>query len=195
MGVAIKHQTLADAVVPSVYGLPRVALALLCSGLIALSAQLVIWLPYTPVPVTGQTLAVVLTGALLGPRWGVLAVLFYIAEGSLGWPVFHGGTGGWIRLIGPTGGYLVGFVVAAFVVGCLARRGWDRRFLTALAMMLAGQAVILALGAAWLAQFGPVGQALINGVIPFLPGELIKSLLAAAALPFGWKILAQLGNA
>lgn len=189
MPVAVKNQTLVEVAFPSLQGLQRVALALGFSGLIGLSARLVIPLPFTPVPITGQTFAVLLAAALLGPRLGVLAVVFYLIEGGLGLPVFRGGSHGWMHIAGPTGGYLLGFVAAAYGVGQLARRGWDRGLARAVAMMLAGEAVILTLGALWLVRFVGVDRVLIAGVIPFLPGSIVKSLLAAALLPWGWKAL------
>jgi biotin transport system substrate-specific component len=97
------------------------------SVFIALLAQVAIPLPFSPVPITGQTFAVLLVGVLLGSRRGGLGVLLYLLEGAAGLPFFAGGTAGLARLAGPTGGYLVGFVVAAIVVGLLAERGWDRR--------------------------------------------------------------------
>jgi biotin transport system substrate-specific component len=147
-------------------------------------------LPFSPVPVTGQTLAVLLVGALLGSRRGSLAVLAYIAQGLAGLPVFAGGALGMARLLGPTGGYLVGFVAAAFLVGLLAERGWDRRVLTTAAAMMLGNLVIYAIGALWLAPFvGGPEQALATGVLPFIPGDLVKIAAAALLLPAGWKLL------
>jgi biotin transport system substrate-specific component len=172
------------------------ALVLAGSWLIALSAQVAIPLPFSPVPVTGQTLAVLLVGALLGSRRGSLAVLAYIAQGLAGLPVFAGGALGMARLLGPTGGYLVGFVAAAFLVGLLAERGWDRRVLTTAAAMMLGNLVIYATGALWLAPFvGGLKQALATGVLPFIPGDLVKIAAAALLLPAGWKLLRWSGGA
>jgi biotin transport system substrate-specific component len=166
------------------------------SWLIALSAQVAIPLPFSPVPVTGQTLAVLLVGALLGSRRGSLAVLAYIAQGLAGLPVFAGGALGMARLLGPTGGYLVGFAAAAFLVGLLAERGWDRRVLTTAAAMILGNLVIYAIGALWLAPFvGGLEQALATGVLPFIPGDLVKIVAAALLLPAGWKLLRWSGGA
>ncbi len=172
------------------------ALVLGASLVIALSAQVAIQLPFSPVPITGQTMAVLLVGALLGSRRGALAVLAYIAEGLAGLPVFAGGAAGLTRLFGPTGGYLVGFVAAAFLVGWLAERGWDRRFGTTLAAMTLGNLVIYGVGAVWLAVFvGGVSRAWSLGVVPFLPGDAIKIVLAAVLLPGGWKLLGMRGQA
>lgn len=166
------------------------ALVLAGSWLIALSAQVAVPLPFSPVPVTGQTAAVLLVGALLGSRRGSLAVLVYIAQGAAGLPVFAGGAFGLSRVLGPTGGYLLGFVAAAFLVGLLAERGWDRRPLTTAAAMTLGNIVIYTVGALWLAVFvGGLRQALAVGVVPFLPGDLLKIAVAAILLPAGWKLL------
>ncbi|MCS7251828.1 MAG: biotin transporter BioY, partial [Thermoflexus sp.] len=119
----------------------------------ALMAQISIPLPFTPVPITGQTLAVLLVGAALGSRRGALSIATYVLEGALGLPVFAGGTAGISRLQGPTGGYLIGFVAAALITGWLAERGWDRRPLSTALAMLAGNAVIYLFGLPWLALF------------------------------------------
>jgi biotin transport system substrate-specific component len=163
------------------------------SLLTAAAAQVVVPLPFTPVPLTGQTFAVLLTGALLGPRLGALAMLAYLAEGAAGLPFFRGGAGGPAHLAGPTAGYLFAFPAAAFVTGLLAERGWDRRFVTAAAAMALGSLVILAGGWAWLALMsGAGGEAFRLGVAPFLPGDVVKIALAAATLPAGWSLLRRL---
>ena len=159
------------------------------SLLTAISAQAVIPLPWTPVPITGQTFAVLLTGALLGPRLGALSLALYLLEGGLGLPFFAGGAAGAARLAGLTGGYLLSYPFAAALVGWLATRGWDRRPLTMLAAMLLGSVVIFALGAGWLAHFVGPSHALTAGVLPFLPGDMVKALLAAGLVPLGWRWL------
>jgi len=165
------------------------------SLLTALAAQVVVPLPFTPVPLTGQTFAVLLTGALLGPRLGALAMLAYLAEGAAGLPFFRGGAGGVGHLSGATAGYLFAFPAAAYVTGYLAERGWDRRFLTAAAAMALGSLVVLACGWAWLAlTLGSGAQAFRLGVAPFLPGDVVKIALAAAVLPSGWALLRRLGR-
>ncbi|HEX8355135.1 MAG TPA: biotin transporter BioY [Pyrinomonadaceae bacterium] len=172
--------------------------ALLVAGfslLTALAAQAVVPLPFTPVPLTGQTFAVLLTGALLGPRLGALAMLAYLAEGAAGLPFFRGGAGGVTHLSGATAGYLLAFPAAAYVTGYLAERGWDRRFVTAAAAMALGSLVILASGWGWLALMSGSGaEAFRFGVVPFLPGDIVKIALAAAALPAGWALLRRLGR-
>ncbi|HHS97272.1 MAG TPA: biotin transporter BioY [Chloroflexi bacterium] len=159
------------------------------SLLIGLGAQVAIPLPFSPVPVTGQTLAVLLTGAMLGSRRGSLAVLFYLAEGLAGLPVFAGGTAGIGHLLGPTGGYLLGFVAAAFVTGWLAERGWDRKWWTTLLAMLIGNGVLYAFGLSWLSTFVGGRAAFGLGMLPFIPGDLIKAVVAATLLPSGWRVI------
>lgn len=160
---------------------------LLGSWLIAVLAQ--VRVPIGPVPITGQTLGVLLVGALLGSRQGPLSVTIYLGQGFIGLPVFTGGTTGLARLTGPTGGYLIGFVVAALVVGWLSERGWSRRFTTAAAAMLLGSVCVYALGLPWLASFIGTGAALRLGLLCFIPGDLLKLLLAAAAVSGGWLVL------
>lgn len=161
------------------------------SLLLALSAQAAIRLPFSPVPVTGQTLAVLLVGTLLGSRRGAASVLLYLAQGLLGLPVFAGGAAGPVYAMGPTGGYLAGFVAAAFLTGRLAEWGWDRKLGTTLLAMLAGNAVLYACGLAWLSLF--VGrQAFTLGLLPYLAGDLVKMAAAGALLPGGWALLDRL---
>jgi biotin transport system substrate-specific component len=159
---------------------------------IALCARITIPLPFSPVPITGQTLAVLLTGMLLGSQRGGMALLAYLAEGALGLPVFAvGSTAGLARLAGPTGGYLLGFVAAAYVTGLLAQRGWDRKMGTTLLAMLLGNAVIYAFGLPWLALFVGIKGAPPLGLYPFIAGDLLKAALATALLPSGWRLLSR----
>ena len=165
--------------------------ALVMSGslLIALCAQVAVPLPQSPVPVTGQTFAVLLVGATLGSRLGASAVLTYIIEGMAGLPVWSpGATMGVARLAGPTGGYIAGFLIAAFVVGALAEHGWDRRIRTATFAMLIGELTIYAIGLPWLARFIGPETVLDAGLIPFIPGDIYKVVLAAVALPLAWLV-------
>ncbi len=170
-----------------------VVLVLSGSLFIALSAQFAIPLPFSPVPVTGQTLAVLMVGVLLGSRRGSLSVLTYLLQGALGLPVFAGGVAGLARLTGPTGGYLIGFVAAAYLVGWLAERGWDRHFETTLLAMVLGNVVIYTFGLLWLARFVGTEKVLALGLWPFVPGDLGKILLATASLPWGWRLLNRRG--
>ena len=151
------------------------------------SAQLKI--PMYPVPITGQTFVVLLAGALLGSRLGALVMVAYLVEGASGLPFFQGFSGGLGHILGPTGGYLVAFPAAAYITGAFAEHGWDKHFLTAAAAMMIGSLVILLSGWAWLSQFMPPSVAFYKGIAPFIIGDIVKILLAAAALPAGWKLL------
>ncbi len=165
------------------------------SFIIALSAQLAVgW----PVPITGQTFAVLMIGALLGARRASLSVLIYIMEGAAGLPIFAQGRGGFMVLLGPTGGYLVGFIFAVYIVGLLAERGWDRRIGTTVLAMVFGNIAIYTFGLLWLCCLVYMGKLPINankiltvGLYPFIPGDLLKIALAAVLLPSGWKLLGR----
>ena len=183
--------TLLDAVLPRTNVWLDVALVVGFSALTALCARLVI--PMWPVPVTGQTFAVLLAGALLGSRRGALCMLAYLAQGAMGLPVFAGGMGGVAYMMGPTGGYLFGFVAMAFAVGWLVERGWDRQVLTAALAMAVGSVVMYAFGLAWLAKFVPGEKLLGVGLVSFIPGDLFKLALAAVLLPSGWALLRRFG--
>jgi biotin transport system substrate-specific component len=149
-----------------------------------------IHLPFTPVPITGQTFAVLLTGSLLGPRLGMAAMVLYLAEGAAGLPVFAPlPAPGLAAFAGPAGGYLISYPFAAGLVGALAARGWDRKPSTMLVAMLLGSLVIYAGGGGWLAHFVGSQKALLLGMVPFLPGDALKALLAAGLLPLGWKLV------
>lgn len=164
--------------------------------LIALSAQAAIPLPFTPVPLTLQTLTVLLTGALLGSRLGAVTMLAYLAQGLAGLPVFAGGLNAWSAssipgvpvIMGPTLGYLIGFVFGAALVGFLAERGWDRHWWTTCLAMLLGNLVIYAFGVGWLSTIAGLTVALAKGMVPFLIGDAIKIAAAMAALPGGWAL-------
>jgi biotin transporter BioY len=165
------------------------AIIVICGSLlVGLSAQIKVYLPISPVPITGQTFAVLMLGALLGSRRGVLAMIAYIAEGAMGLPVFAGGIG-LAALIGPTGGYLIGFIASAYVVGKLAEMGWDRRVITTVAAMFAGEVVLYAFGVCWLAIMTNIRMALTVGLYPFIVGDILKVVFAAAVLSAGWKLL------
>ncbi len=175
--------------VPALPRLGNAGLVVGASLFVALMAQARIDLPFSPVPITGQTFAVLLVGAALGARRGAAALALYVAQGAVGLPVFAGGTAGLAILFGPTGGYLAGFVVAAWLVGWLAERGFDRRVHTALAAFLAGEAVIFACGLAVLAAFVGVGRVATLGLLPFIPGEVVKLAGAGLALPAAWQVV------
>lgn len=177
--------------------------ALIVGGslIIAISAQISVWLPFSPVPVTGQTFAVLILGALLGARRGALCILVYLLEGSAGLPVFAGGAAGFAWMLGPTGGYLSGFVIAAWVVGRLCERGWDRNVMKTAFAMLIGNVCLYTPGVIWLSCLAVVsgsgfslGRILRVGVYPFVAGDVIKITLAAVLLPCGWRLLSRLGD-
>jgi biotin transport system substrate-specific component len=160
------------------------------SLLVAIFAQVSIPLPFTPVPITGQTFAVLLVGAALGSRRGILAMLLYLIEGALGLPFFAGGASGFQVLIGATAGYLIGFMAAAYLIGLLAERGLDRSVKTSILPILAGTALIYIFGVSWLAiELGSFSKAIAAGLLPFLIGDAIKLIAAALALPGAWKLV------
>ena len=194
------------ALVPSLIDLSgtrsRVLAVLAGAGFVALLAQVALPLPFTPVPVTLQTLGVLLVGAALGSRLGAQALGLYLAAGAAGLPVFAGGGAGLAWLLGPTGGYLLGFVMAAWLAGALVERfGSDRRPMAAFLAMLAASAAIYAFGlaglAGWMALAGkPVSLPglLALGLYPFALGDLLKAGLAAVLLPAAWKGLGRWGR-
>ena len=158
--------------------------------LIAVLAQVKISLPFTPVPLTGQTFAVLLVGAALGSKRGITSMLLYIGLGALGLPVFAGGASGWMYLSGPTLGYLVGFVIAVYIIGLLAERGMERSVQTSILPFLIGTVIIYVCGVTWLAiMLGSLSKALAAGLFPFLIGDGIKLLAATLALPVSWKFV------
>ncbi len=159
------------------------------SILVALCARLAFYLPFSPVPVTMQTFGVLLTGALLGSRRGALSIITYLMEGALGLPVFAGGNMGIAIIIGPTGGYLIGFVAAAYLTGYLAERGWDRKYRTTVLAMILGTTAIFIFGLAWLSILLKDTPILKIGLYPFIPGAVVKIAFAAVLLPSGWKLL------
>ena len=190
-------RTLSDAVLPrhaDTHGwVVDAILVTLFSGFVALSARIAIPLPFTEVPVTGLTLGVLFTGAVLGSRRGALALLLYLIEGAAGLPVFAPSAvlpPGIGRLLGPTGGYLIASPLVAAVAGLLAERGWDRRLMwTALAMLIANL-LIYVVAIPWLMLFkGSLWLALAQGMLPFIPGDLVKIAVATGALPGGWMLL------
>ncbi len=197
MSTGVRSMTLADAVLPGRRGLSRdIILVLAFAALMPLLARIAVPLPFTPVPITGQTFGVLLAGALLGPRRGALALLVYLAEGLAGLPVFAGGASAWSPsragvpvIVGPSAGYLLSYPLAAFAVGFLAARGWDRRFWRAVAAMLVGEVVIYLVGLPWLGAYVGMERAVPLGLLPFVPGDVLKLLLAATLLPTAWRLL------
>ncbi len=186
--------TLADVALPRAGALQNALLILAASLVTAAAAQLEIRLPWTPVPVTGQTFAVLLSGAVLGWRRAFLAQALYLLEGAAGLPVFSGGASGVAAFAAPSAGYLMSFPLAAAMTGWLCERGWDRHAVTMLVAMLASSSIIFICGLAWLARFMPASSLLAAGLLPFLPGDLIKATLAALAFPIVWKRLGDMAG-
>lgn len=156
----------------------------------ALLSQVAVPVPGSPVPITGQTLAVVLCAAALGPLRGLLSQLAYVLLGAVGLPFYAGAASGIERVLGATGGYLVGFIPVAFLVGLAARRGLDRTPWKALPLFISGQLVILAVGVTWLAVVARLeaATALEKGFLPFLPGALLKAAIASVLMPLFWRL-------
>lgn len=195
--------TLSQAVVPQATLLTNIGLVLLGSVVVAVCAQITI--PIDPVPITGSTFGVLLAGAALGSKRGALAIVAYLAEGLAGLPVFQGGNSAWVPnrfgepyITGSTAGYLAGFVIAAFVVGWLAeRRGMDREVWSAALLLLVGNVLLYVPGLIWLhlwltshAVPTTVWQA---GLLPFIPGDVAKLILAALAVPGAWRLVRSRG--
>ncbi len=179
----------------------RTASVVMMAGLTAAAAQVSVPLPFSPVPFTFQPMVVLLGGLALGSRLGAAAQILYLLAGIVGLPVFAASATlpqGMLRLMGPTGGYLLSYPVAAFVVGWLAERGFDKRYLTSVLAMLAGLAIVYVAGASMLALVTrpaaaslPVafGNALMTGVVPFIAADLVKLLIAAGIVPSIWKLV------
>lgn len=167
----------------------HLALILIGTALIALSARVAIVIPGNPVPFTGQTFGVLLSAGALGFRRGLAASLLYVLIGVIGLPVFAEGKHGLAILLGPSGGYLVGFVLASGLVGRLAELGWDRSLLGGIGAMLLGSVAIYAIGVPWLAVTyfgGDLYLGYVNGLVPFVLWDAVKLVLAAAAFPAAW---------
>jgi biotin transport system substrate-specific component len=173
------------------------------AALLSVLAQISIPLPFTPVPITGQTLGVLLVGAAYGPALGASTVALYLAWAVIGWPVLapnpdgtHDTGSAVLGAAAFTGGYLWGFVLASALVGWLSRRGWDRTFGSAIGAMLLGEVVLYAVGLPWLSRaLGLAGfpstldDTLVAGLYPYIVGDVVKLLAAAALLPAAWKVL------
>ena len=184
-----KNETLLEVALAPLDFVRQVGLVIGFSLLTALAAQIVI--PLGSPPITAQTFAVLLTGALLGSRLGAITMIVYLIEGASGLPFFSGGTSTLAHVMGPNGGYLIAFPAAAFVTGAFAEHGWDRNFLTAAAAMAIGSLIILLSGWLWFSFLLRTSPALtfFPAFLKFVPGDIIKIALAAAVLPSGWKLL------
>jgi biotin transport system substrate-specific component len=165
-----------------------IAIVISASWLLAISAQFTFNLPFSPVPVTGQTLAVLLIGSLLGKNRGAAAVGLYLIQGAAGLPVFAGGKSGFITLVGPTGGYLIGFIAAAYIVGILAELRYDKSPSYIAFSMFVGNLVIYSFGLFWIVQFVGESSALQMGLFPFLVGDFVKILIGVIVLGSSTKI-------
>lgn len=190
--------TLVEAIAPArdrvgARAMYKVGLAVAGSLLIAGLAQLSIRLPFTPVPITGQTLGVLLVGASMGPGLGAATLALYLAEGAVGLPFFAESRSGVevLRLSSASGGYLWGFLTAALVVGWLSRHGWDRSIRSSIGAMFIGEVIVYAAGIPWLMSAIGVGleEGLELGLYPFVIGDTLKLLLAAAFLPGAWLLV------
>lgn len=163
----------------------NIVLVLGTSWVIALSAQITFQIPLSPVPVTGQTLVVLLCGLILGKKLAAAAVSTYLLQGVAGLPFFAGGKSGIATLLGPTGGYLFGFLIAAYIVGMLSELRYRRSPLQAASTLLLGNIIIYLFGLAWLARFTGETQALQLGLFPFLVGDAVKLILAITLISGG----------
>jgi biotin transport system substrate-specific component len=196
MTVRVADQTLLTTLVAAPHArLARAAAVGLMTALTILAAQVSLPLPFTPVPLTLQPMVVLLGGAALGSRLGAASQVLYLALGVAGFPVFAASPllpQGMLRLLGPTGGYLMAYPLAAFVTGLLAERGFDRRYWSSLAAMAAGLALVFGGGVTWLAVGAPglgLTAALDAGLWPFVGADLIKLAIAAGILPTFWRII------
>ena len=190
-----QNQLLAQTYVQSKTGqdkLSLLAMALLVvGGSIALTISAHVKIPFYPVPVTMQTLVVLLIGMSYGPRLGAVTIAAYLAQGAMGLPVFASGAG-LLSMAGPTGGYLAGFLAASIVMGALAQRGWGKTAANTALAMIIGNLVIYALGVTWLANLYGMNVAINAGVLPFLYGDALKIVIAAGLMPFAWNMVSKL---
>ena len=164
----------------------KAILAIVGTAVLALSAK--VQIPFWPVPMTMQTFVVLVLGMAYGARLGAVTVGLYLVEGAAGLPVFATGSG-LAYIAGPTGGYLIGFILASYVIGMLANRGWDRSMTKTLGAMLAGTVIIFFLGIAWLSTFIGFEKAIVAGLLPFIPSELFKIALAVFIIPTIWNYI------
>ena len=159
----------------------NIAIIMGTSWIIAISAQITIYLPFSPVPITAQTLAVLLAGLYLGKNLGAASIAAYLAQGAVGLPFFASGKSGLATLFGPTGGYLFGFLAAVYIVGMLSELRYQRSLFQASSTIIVGNVIIYIFGLVWLAQFVGESQVLQLGLYPFLIGDLLKILLGIVA--------------
>jgi len=188
--------TLRLAVFPHANLITDALLVLAGTGLVAAAAQISVKLPFTPVPITGQTFAVLLVGASLGSVLGTASLMLYLWLGVAGAPIYAHHDSGWSVITSASGGYIVGFVLAAALTGVLAERRWDRQLSSSIGLMLTGNVVIYLVGLPWLAIVlnTNLEKTLEYGLYPFIPGDTFKLYLAAAALPGAWKLVGRARN-
>ncbi|MBL6989846.1 MAG: biotin transporter BioY [Bacteriovoracaceae bacterium] len=155
-------------------------LVLFGSWAIALLAQIAIPLGFTPIPITGQTFGILLIGALYGGKRSLITTIFYVVQGAFGLPFFAKGASGFAVLLGPTGGYLLGMIIAATVMGYLAEKKYDQAWKSSLPLFFIGHLIIFCFGLAWLGNFVGYQNVISLGLLPFLPGLIIKTILAAS---------------
>ena len=188
--LAVGHPTLADRILSRKLATDLVLVAA-GAGLTAVAAQIAV--PLWPVPITGQTLAVLLVGVTLGAVRGAISLALYAVLGIVGLPVFSDASSGWSVVAGPTGGYIIGFIFAAGFAGWLAQREWDRKPVWAFLAFLAGSVIPFAFGLPWLAaalgSYGlpnDLGSVLASGLYPFILGGVIKAALGAGIITLAW---------
>jgi biotin transport system substrate-specific component len=188
--------TLRLAVFPHANLITDALLVLAGTALVAGAAQFSVKLPFTPVPITGQTFAVLLVGASLGCVLGTASLMLYLWLGVAGAPIYAHHDSGWSAITSASGGYIVGFVLAAALTGFLAERRWDRRLSSSIGLMLTGNVVIYLVGLPWLAIVlnTNLEKTLEYGLYPFIPGDTFKLYLAAGALPAAWKLVGRVRN-
>ena len=171
--------------------LVQISLALIGSLLLTISAK--VQIPFYPVPMTMQTLVVLMIGMSYGAPLAALTIFLYLFQGAVGLPVFANG-GGLAYMMGPTGGYLVGFFLSATLLGILASNGWGKTWQTTAVAMILGVGVIFAMGISWLAMFIGFKGALINGFFPFIYADFLKIIIASFAMPAAWSVVHRILN-
>jgi len=186
--------TLSDNIFSKSNILTDVVLITAGSLITAVLAQISIYLPFSPVPITGQTLAVLLVGAVLGSRKGALSQILYLIEGAIGLPVFASGNSTLAYILGPTGGYLIGFIFAAFLMGWFSEHGWDRKNLYVAIAAFLSNIIIYIFGLMWLTNFLPLKDILKAGFYPFIFGDILKIVLLIILLPSCWKFVSSISR-
>ena len=185
--------TLRSAIIPRTSAASQISLILTGTVFLALMAQISFPIPGSPVPFTGQTLGVLLLGTAYGAGLGFSTMAFYLLMGIAGAPIFASGSSGLEKVVGATGGYLVGMLIASLVIGALAGRKWDQKIRTVIPTMVIGNAIIFTFGLIWLHQY--TGEnwrwTFEKGLTPFVLGELIKIAIASTALPAVWKFVSK----